>query len=118
MSDTYQAAYDAVRSKLGNCDVGAAVNEAIAQQAQGLSWAIESVKEEYLRSASLQQAPHVLMRPAISIDGNKWCALYGDNLQDGVAGFGDSPALAMEDFDANWAKKLKERIAPPPEQNK
>ena len=56
-------------------------------------------------------APHVRMRPAMSIDGNKWCALYGENIQDGVAGFGDSPALACEDFDANWWKKL----APIPE---
>lgn len=34
------------------------------------------------------------------------CALYGDNLQDGVAGFGDSPALAMSDFDKSWISKL------------
>ena len=33
-------------------------------------------------------------------------ALYGENLQDGVAGFGDSPALAMADFDLQWEKKL------------
>lgn len=117
MSDTYQAVYDAVRSKLGNCDVGAAVNEAIAQQAQGLSWAIESVKEEHLRSTYMQQAPHVLMRPSISIDGNQWCALYGENLQDGVAGFGDSPALAMHAFDLQWGKSLKP-LPPPTEQNK
>ena len=31
-----------------------------------------------------------------------WCALYGDNLQDGVAGFGRSPEEAMADFDKNW----------------
>jgi hypothetical protein len=32
--------------------------------------------------------------------------LYGDNLQDGVGGFGDSPAEAMADFDKNWHAKL------------
>jgi hypothetical protein len=36
------------------------------------------------------------------MDGNQWCALYGDNLQDGVCGFGDSPAAAMQDFDMAW----------------
>jgi hypothetical protein len=53
-------------------------------------------------------APHVLMCPAISVDGNQWCALYGANLHDGVAGFGDTPAKAMRDFDKNW---LTQRIA-------
>lgn len=33
--------------------------------------------------------PGVMYRPALSVDGNQWCALYGSNLQDGVAGFGD-----------------------------
>lgn len=51
--------------------------------------------------------PHVTMRPRLFIDGNKWCALYGENLQDGVAGFGDSPSLACDDFNANWWKRLE-----------
>jgi hypothetical protein len=59
-----------------------------------------------LIAAQKLASPHVLMRPAVYIDGNKWCALYGDNIQDGVAGFGDSPAEAMSDFDANWTEKL------------
>lgn len=29
-------------------------------------------------------------------DGNQWCFLYGKNLQDGIAGFGDTI------FDAAW----------------
>jgi len=53
-----------------------------------------------------QTAPHVLMRPKVFLDGDKWCALYGDNLQDGVAGFGESPSEAMTDFDKNWSIKL------------
>lgn len=54
-------------------------------------------------------SPAAVFRPALSIDGDQWCALYGDNLQDGVAGFGDSPELAMQDFNRNWAAKLKPR---------
>lgn len=50
--------------------------------------------------------PSVLFRPSLSIDGNQWCALYGTNLQDGVAGFGDTPEAAMKDFDAQWRKAL------------
>lgn len=77
--------------------------EAVSYAAEGAKNTINevaySLQNEYSRSSAVY-------RPAISIDGNKWCALYGANLQDGVAGFGDSPALAMSDFDANWLKKL------------
>jgi hypothetical protein len=47
--------------------------------------------------------PHVLMRPALSVDGNMYCALYGDDLVQGCAGFGPTAAAAMADFDANWS---------------
>lgn len=49
-----------------------------------------------------RRAPHVLMRPAIYPDGNAWCCLYGRDLQEGVAGFGDTPEQAAADFDRNW----------------
>jgi hypothetical protein len=45
----------------------------------------------------------------ISLDGDKWCALYGYNLQGGVAGFGDSPDKAMRDFDKQWTKERKSK---------
>lgn len=47
--------------------------------------------------------PFYLLRPALRLDGNQWCALYGENLQEGVAGFGDTPAKAAEAFDVAWA---------------
>lgn len=31
-------------------------------------------------------------------DGNQWCALYGEDLQAGIAGFGNTPFLAMADL--------------------
>jgi hypothetical protein len=49
-----------------------------------------------------------LLRPRVFIDGNKWCVLYGENLQDGVAGFGDSPILAVYDFNKAWRKGSQE----------
>ena len=39
---------------------------------------------------------------AVGHDGDQWCALYGENLQEGVAGFGRTPAEAMADFDQAW----------------
>ena len=70
--------------------------------------------EDILHEAAISKAqsddrkndPSYIFRPQLSIDGNKWCALYGDNLQDGVAGFGDSPAEAYADFDLKWHEKL------------
>lgn len=46
--------------------------------------------------------PQVMFKPKLFMDGDCWCALLGDNLQDGVAGFGKSPADAMNAFDTAW----------------
>jgi hypothetical protein len=54
-----------------------------------------------------QERPCVIHRPVLTIDGNKWQALYGDDLENGVAGYGSSPAEAMADFDAKWVETLK-----------
>ena len=48
-----------------------------------------------------------MLRPKVYIDGDRWCVLYGENLQDGVAGFGDSPILAVYDFNRAWHRSLK-----------
>ena len=79
------------------------LNEQIAVEDQSALYTMGQTFREVLFDYSL---PHVQMRPQISIDGNQWCALYGENLQDGVAGFGDSPYHAMSEFDAAWYKKL------------
>lgn len=47
-----------------------------------------------------------LLKPRIFIDGNMWCVLWGENLQDGIAGFGASPILAVYDFNKAWHKRL------------
>lgn len=46
--------------------------------------------------------PSVLYRPTLVADGSMWCALYGDDLQVGVAGFGETPDAAMRAFDQAW----------------
>lgn len=50
--------------------------------------------------------PSTTYKPKLFLDGNMWCALYGDNLQDGVVGFGKSPAIAFLDFDKNWTAAI------------
>ncbi len=42
--------------------------------------------------------PIETLKPRIMKDGDKWCCLYGDNLQEGIAGFGDTPNMAMQEF--------------------
>lgn len=61
-------------------------------------------------AAACHERPSSVFRPRLSIDGNQWCALYGENLQDGVAGFGKSPADAMWNFDKNWSATLTDRV--------
>lgn len=101
--DSYQPIYDAVRSRISNGDVGRAISEAFrdANLSHYASMAAESLRQ----AASEQERPSFLFRPRLFVDGNSWCALYGENIQDGVAGFGDSPANAMWDFDRAWSKK-------------
>lgn len=118
MGDTYQPIYDAVRSRIGHADLSQAVSDAINQQANGLSWAIDAVRLEYAAAADAQrlaaletQRPSVLYRPAIYVDGDQWCALYGGDLQRGVCGFGDSPAEAMSAFNKAWDESLSATTA-------
>lgn len=57
-------------------------------------------------AAEQLKRPSTIFRPHLSIDGDQWCVLYGEDLQDGVAGFGDSPAEAMAAFDKAWDTRL------------
>ena len=49
-----------------------------------------------------RQRPSVLFKPDVYMDGNQWCALYGEDIQTGVCGFGDSPDAATRAFDNAW----------------
>ena len=100
MSDSYQAVYDAVRSRISNGDVGAAVADAISSSS--LSWAVDMAKSAVQEAAAGFMRPSVMYRPDLSLDGNQYCALYGDDLMSGCAGFGSTVNEAMYDFDKNW----------------
>ena len=116
MSDSYQPIFDAVRSRISNGDVGSAVAE-VARSAFDISYilpramdAMESVRTEFEQSAYEQRRPFVLLRPRMYPDGNQWCALYGDNLQEGVAGFGDTPSKAALAFDLAWLNETAVKV--------
>lgn len=102
--NTYQAVYDAVRSKIGSCDVRSIVEDACRGAFDtGMTWPL--IQQEFGIAAGEMQRPSAIYRPSVAPDGNKWCALYGENLMEGVCGFGDTPDEAMRDFDKNWMKE-------------
>lgn len=75
MSDTYQAIYDAAKEIIG--------------------YEAACLMAEYSR-------PSAVFRPTLRKDGNQWSMFYGDNIQEGITGFGDTPEKAAMAFDAAW----------------
>lgn len=98
--DTYQPIYDAVRSRISNADIGAAV-ESVMREANIGHYAMMA-DERIRQTLSEYERPSAVYRPTLTRDGNQWCALYGNDIQSGVAGFGESPAKAMSAFDSAW----------------
>lgn len=105
---SYQPIYYAVRSQIKHCNTAQVVENA-AKEAFDISWQKQQLAEAIQYVTKEQTRPCVLFRPSLSIDGNQWCALYGENLQDGVAGFGSTPEGAMQNFDLEWREHLKAR---------
>ena len=64
-----------------------------------------AAQERYAASCESNR-PSTIYKPRLYIDGDKWCALYGENIQDGVAGFGSSPDGACRAFDSAWYAEL------------
>jgi hypothetical protein len=70
------------------------VNGNLIFEAQMNYWA---AKKDYIIVEAL--------KPKIMPDGDKWVCLYGSDLQEGVAGFGDTPNEAILDFNQAFYKK-------------
>lgn len=106
MSD-YQAIYDAVRSRIRNGDIGQSVSDAIreANVAYYAQVVADNISYEAAKVAQAHAAPSAVYRPSLRKDGNQWCAIYGENVQEGVCGFGDTPAAAMAAFDKAWSEQ-------------
>lgn len=73
--------------------------------ASAVSHAADMAKVSWQEAAWEQMRPCVVFKPSLAKDGNMWCALFGDNLQVGVAGFGQTPKEAMYAFDRAWESK-------------
>ena len=104
MSDSYQAIYDAVRSRISGGDLSEA-----ARQAFDISFYADQVKCAFQEAAYEMMRPSVVFKPTIIQDGDAWLVILGD-LPTGVVGVGKTPSAAMYDFDMAWHRDAK---APP-----
>lgn len=50
-----------------------------------------------------------LLKPKVGIDGNQHYVLYGEDLQRGVAGFGDTLMLAIYDWNKSFHRAVGEK---------
>lgn len=48
-------------------------------------------------------------KPKVYVDGNKWCALYGDDIISGVVGFGKTPTEALENFCEHMTEEMENK---------
>ena len=47
-----------------------------------------------------------ILKPKLYKDGDKWCVLYGDDIQEGICGFGETPYKAILDWNKQWNSKI------------
>ena len=80
------------------------INPHVVEQAIrcAFDYPLQYIQQEFISAAHEMQRPCVLFKPKVFIDGNMWCALYGEDLQNGIAGFGETVKAAMFDFDDKW----------------
>ena len=64
------------------------------------------IRSAVCEAAAFVSAPHVRMKPKVFPDGDMWCCLYGENLMEGVAGFGKTAGEACIEFDRAWITQL------------
>ncbi len=84
------------------------MNEILSQERQDclMNSVIDAVRLAFASINEEACRPSAVFRPRIGKDGNKWIAIYGDNIQEGVCGCGDSPLEAMRAFDDAWFAKV------------
>lgn len=79
------------------------MNTALHTLEELASMANKTREERIARLALAQLArPSSIRKPRVFKDGNQWCALEGENIQEGVCGFGNTPDAACREFDSNW----------------
>jgi hypothetical protein len=68
----------------------------------------EHQEKMYILSEQFAFNLFALLKPKIFRDGNKWCVLYGEDIQSGVAGFGKTPFEATRDWNKQWHEEINQ----------
>jgi hypothetical protein len=110
MSDSYQAIYDAVRSRISGGNVGEIVADA-CRSAFDISHLKYHLQEDFSIAAREMARPCVLFKPTIQADGNMWTVLLGPDPMIGVFATGATPAEAMANWDQEFWKGLTQVAA-------
>lgn len=72
-----------------------------------------------IRIDRMVQPFHLTFVPRLFRDGDMWCALYGENIMEGIVGFGRSPDKAIKRFDnAFYEDIVNNEIVEKPELSK
>jgi hypothetical protein len=68
------------------------------------AWQEQQIYEETLRKVEEERRLQLIekLKPAFGKDGNQFYFLLGENLQEGIAGFGDTVADAVSNFFHNY----------------
>ena len=74
---------------------------ALANQASGYMAIQDEMKRDKLVE-DLEYNLFRLLKPKVSMDGNQWSVLLGNNMMEGVCGFGDTLYLAILDFNKSF----------------
>ena len=104
MSDSYQAIYDAVRSRISGGNVGEIVADA-CRNAFDISHMKAMLQQDFSIAAQEMARPSVLFKPTISADGDMWCAMLGDNPVEGLCAYGKTVHEALQNFDTAFYKE-------------
>jgi len=69
----------------------------------------DQIKQSELGAAIEREEMNLfsLLKPTVSIDGNQYCVLYGENIQEGICGFGNTIMEAIRSFNKEWNKGIK-----------
>jgi len=102
--DSYQPIYDAVRSRISGGNASEAVADA-CRQAFDISHTLAILQQEFCIAAGEMARPSVVYKPTLTPDGDMWCVVLGENLVEGIAGFGKTVAEAMTAFDRAFYKE-------------
>lgn len=101
MSETYDAVYAAVRSRLSGCDIGSAVDSAL-RDAFDFSWQKARIEQDISCAVEEHGRPCMVLRleaKLVGVSPDVWRVEHGD-----VRGAGSTPAAAYTAFDQCFYK--------------